>query len=309
VAPVVDEEDVVKAVVFSEFGGPEVLRVEERPAPEPGPGEVRVAVVAAAVGPTDLMTRAGVSVQAGLSPAPDGAFERGLGWDFVGRVDAVGAGTDRGVGDEVVGLFPAWAVPTGAQAEQVVLPAAFVAPAPTGIEASAAATLPLNGLTAAAAIDHVPAEGHLLVLGGAGGIGWLAVQLALRAGLRVTATARPEDAAALRGVGAEVVARDALPTGVDAVLDTAGTGTAALAPLRDGGTLVTTAGGVEGERGIHSVQALVKPDGERLAELSALVEKGELVLQRVVTLPLEEVAQAHRRLAAGGVGARLVLLP
>jgi len=306
----------MKAVVFSEFGGPEVLRVAERPVREPGPGEVRVAVAAAAVGPTDLMTRSGISVQAGLSPAPEGAFERGLGWDVAGRVDAVGPGVELAVGDEVVGMLPAFAVPTGAQAEQVVLPAAFVAPAPEGIPAARAATLPLNGLTARTALDEVPAEGHLLVLGGAGGIGWFAVQLALRAGLRVTATARPEDADAVRALGAEVVARTArsagsgaLPTGVDTVLDTAGTGAAALAPIRDGGTLVTTAGAVPGERGIRSVQALVQPDAGRLAELSALVAKGELVLQQVVALPLAEVAEAHRRLAAGGVGGRLVLLP
>ncbi|WP_376768592.1 alcohol dehydrogenase catalytic domain-containing protein, partial [Pseudonocardia pini] len=91
----------MKTVVYREFGGPQVLEVAERPVPEPGPGEVRVAVAAAAVSPTDPMTLAGIAVQAGLAPAPEGAWERGLGWDVAGRVDAVGPGVDLVPGTEV----------------------------------------------------------------------------------------------------------------------------------------------------------------------------------------------------------------
>jgi len=301
----------MRTVVYREFGGPQVLEVVERPVPEPGPGEVRVAVAAAAVSPTDPMTVSGFAVQAGIAPAPVGEWERGLGWDLAGRVDAVGADVDLAPGTEVVGLLPAFAVASGAQAEYVVLPARDIAPAPAGIAPAQASTLPLNGLTAATAVAELglPAGSSLLVLGGAGGVGGFAVQLAARAGLRVVATAAERDAETVRGYGAEVVSRDALPTGVDGVLDTAGIGAAALAPVRDGGVLVTVAGAVEGERGIRSVQALVQPDGARLAELSALVEKGELILPRAFEYPLEEVAAAHRRLAEGGVGGRLVLVP
>ncbi|MCE3550779.1 NADP-dependent oxidoreductase [Pseudonocardia sp. RS11V-5] len=302
----------MRAVVFREFGGPEVLEVADVPEPAPGPGEVRIAVEAAAVNPIDLATRAGFTVQAGLAPAPQGDFRRGLGWDVAGRIDAVGDGVDGlRPGDAVITMLPAFAVPVGAQAERVVVPAADVAPAPEGVETAAAATLALNALTAAAALDDLaaPAGATLLVIGGAGGVGAFAVQLGVRAGLRVIATASERDEAAVRGYGAEVVCRDALPTGVDAVLDTAATGAAALAPVRDGGTLVTVAGPVPAERGIRSVQTIVRPDGGRLTELSALAAKGELTLPVATTYPLDDVAAAHERLAAGGVGGRLVLLP
>jgi NADPH:quinone reductase-like Zn-dependent oxidoreductase len=301
----------MKAVVFRSFGGPEVLEVAEVATPEPGPGELRVAVAAAAVNPVDVGTRAGFTVQAGLAPAPEGEFQRGLGWDVAGRVDAVGEGVELPVGTEVVGVLPAFAVASGAQAEQVVLDAAWVAPAPEGIAPTAATTLPLNVLTAATALDELalPPGAHLLVLGGAGGVGAFAVQLAVRAGLRVTATASARDAATVRGYGASVVARDALPTGVDGVLDTAGVGAAALAPVRDGGVLVTVAGPVAEERGIRSVQAGVRLDGERLAGFAKQVATGELALPSVVTYPLAEVAAAHDRLAAGGVSGRLVVVP
>lgn len=304
----------MKAVVFSEFGGPEVLRLVDRPDPEPRAGEVRLAVGAAAVHPFDLLTRAGAIVRAGMVPAPEDGFEWGLGWDCVGRIDAVGDEVDLRVGEQVLGMQPAIAVPAGAHAERVVLAAGSVAPAPQGVEPTRAATLPLDGLTALAALEAgaLTPDSHLLVLGGAGGIGWFAVQLALRAGLRVTATAGEADAAGLRALGAEVVDRSSLPRAVDAVLDTPGTGAEALAPVRDGGTLITVAGPVAGDRGIRSVQVRVSQldrRAERLSDLASLAATGELVLPAVLAVPLADVAVAHRRLAAGGVGGRLVLVP
>ncbi|MGD9958102.1 NADP-dependent oxidoreductase [Nocardioides sp.] len=304
----------MKAAVFSEFGGPEVLRLADRPEPEPRAGEVRIAVEAAVVHPFDLLTRAGAIVRAGMVPAPEHGFEWGLGWDCVGRIDAVGDEVDLQVGQRVLGMQPAIAVPTGAQAERVVLAAGSVAPAPEGVEPTRAATLPLDGLTALAAIEAAElAPGrHLVVFGGTGGIGWFAVQLALRAGLRVTATAGEPDAAHVRALGAEVVDRNSLPRAVDAVLDTPGIGAAALTVIRDGGTLVTVAGPVAGDRGIRSVQVRVSQldrRAERLGELSSLAATGDLVLPVALAMPLADVAGAHRRLAAGGVGGRLVLVP
>src|SRR4051794_4257787 len=111
----------MRAVVFGRFGGPEVLEVADRPVPEPGAGEVRVAVAAATVHPFDLLTRSGAIVRAGLVPEPDDGFVWGLGWDLIGRVTAVGDAVGWRVGELVVGMQPAIAVPIGAQAEQVVL--------------------------------------------------------------------------------------------------------------------------------------------------------------------------------------------
>lgn len=304
----------MRAVVFGEFGGPEVLRVVDRPTPEPKDGEVRVAVAAATAHLFDLYTRAGAIVRSGMMPEPADGFEWGLGWDFAGRVDAVGAGVDLRVGKPVVGMQPAIGVSTGAQAEQVVVRATSVAPAPNGVETVRAAALPLDGLTALAAVEaaELAPGDRLLVVGGMGGIGLFAVQLALRAGLRVTATARESDASTLRALGVGVATPDALPRGVDAVLDTPGIGSSALGPVRDGGTLVTVAGAVAGERGIRSVQVRVSQlgqRGERLAELSTLAADGQLILPSVLPLPLAEVASAHERLDAGGLRSRLVLVP
>jgi NADPH:quinone reductase-like Zn-dependent oxidoreductase len=195
-----------------------------------------------------------------------------------------------------------------------VVSADSVARAPEGIEATRAATLPLDGLTALAAVEaaQLAPGDHLLVIGGAGGIGLFAVQLALRAGSRVSATAREADAAGLRTLGVEVVDRDALPRGADAVLDTAGLGVPALASVRDGGTMVTVAGPVAADREVRSVQVRVSQlarRADRLAELSVLCAAGELLLPEAFALPLTAVAQAHERLSAGGVGGRLVLVP
>ncbi|GAB7003250.1 NADP-dependent oxidoreductase [Nocardioides sp. AN3] len=304
----------MQAVVFHAFGGPDVLRVLDRPEPVPGPGEVRVAIAAAAVHRFDLLTRSGAIVRAGMVPAPERGFEWGLGWDFAGVVDAAGDGVDIAAGQPVIGMQPAIGVPTGAQATKVVVPSTSVAPAPDGIGAVAAATLPLDGLTAITAFEaaQLEAGSHLLVLGGAGGVGFFAVQLAVRAGVRVTATANDADAGGVRALGAEVVGRDELVNGVDAVLDTPGLGAAALEPVRDGGTLVTVAGPVEPVRGIRSVQVRVsqlEQRSRRLAELAELAASDSLVLPAASTLGLEDVGQAHEQLAAGGVGGRLVLVP
>ena len=126
------------------------------PIPEPGPGQVRIAVEAAAVNPVDIATRAGILAGAGLMVP--GAVTA-LGWDVAGTVDAVGPGARSfAAGDRVIGLQDRLTAPGGAQAGYVVLDESAVAPAPRRATPAEASTLPLNGLTASQSLDLLALE-------------------------------------------------------------------------------------------------------------------------------------------------------
>ena len=302
----------MRAVIVRSFGGPEVLEVADVPVPAPGAGQVRIRVEAAGVNLVDAATRAGALVEAGLMTA---SLPVGLGWDAAGVVDAVGPGVDGfAVGDRVVGLSDRLELPSAAQAEFVVLDAAAVARC--DLDPVEAATLPLNVLTAAQALDLLDlTEGQtLLVTGAAGAVGGFAVELAAARGLRVLALAGDGDAALVRKLGASVFlprsaplaesARQAVPGGVDGVLDAALLGVRALDALRGGGAFASVISGAmpPALRGTRVANVWVRADGPRLARL---IPK---VTPRVAgTLPLAEVAEAHRRLEKGGLRGRLVL--
>ncbi|MGK3202023.1 NADP-dependent oxidoreductase [Amycolatopsis sp. MEPSY49] len=343
----------MRAIVVRRFGGPEVLEAVEVPVPEPGPGQVRIRVAAAAVNPVDLATRAGILTEAGVIPPRE---VLGLGWDVAGVVDAVGEeirgrtgeparlGRSSGltgpggpaqppaggglaapaggppsrlrVGDHVIGLRDRIALPLGAYAEQIVLDTSAVALAPPGLPAVEAATLPLNALTAAQALDLVDTGGTVLVTGAAGAVGGYAVALAHARKLRVVAVASEPDEALVRGFGADGFlprgpalgdrVRALVPGGVDAALDTALLGLDALDAVRGGGEFVAFAAGAAPIplRGIRVRNVWIRADGVRLAELAGLLPP------RVAgVLPLTQAAEAHERVAAGGLRGRLVLTP
>ncbi|MFE9443364.1 NADP-dependent oxidoreductase [Streptomyces sp. NPDC006602] len=296
----------MRAVVVTTFGGPEVVRVVQTEMPEPAARQVRIKVAGAALNPVDAGVRAGVF---------GGAGERiGLGWDVAGTVDATGAATSWSVGDEVVALHYGPVKPLGTHAEYVVVDTDAVARAPRSVDAVAAATLPLNALTAVQALDLLeltPGQ-SLLVTGAAGAVGGFAVQLAAYRGVSVTALAREEDAELVRSLGASSFTTGAVePGSVDAVLDAALLGERALEWVRDGGAFVgliphTAPAPV---RGVRVGEVQVSPDGARLAELAELVDQGVLTLRVAETYSLDEAPKAHARLAEGGVRGRLVLVP
>lgn len=305
----------MRAMVVRRFGGPEVLESVEVPVPAPGPGQVRIRVTAAAVNPVDLATRAGVLTAAGVIPPRE---VLGLGWDVAGVVEA---GSGFRAGEPVIGLRDRIATPLGAYAEQIVLDASAVAPAPAGVSPAEAATLPLNALTAAQALDLVETTGSVLVTGAAGAVGGYAVALAHARKLRVVAVAAEADETLVRGFGADEFVprgpalgdrvRALVPGGVDAVLDPALLGLDALDAVRGGGEFVAFAAGAAPLplRGIRVRQVWIRADGERLAELARLAADGTLPLRVAGVLPLAEAATAHTRLAAGGLRGRLVLTP
>jgi len=300
----------MRAIVVRRFGGPEVLETVEVPVPQPGPGQVRIRVAAAAVNPVDLATRAGILTEAGVIPPRE---VLGLGWDVAGVVEA---GSGFRVGDAVIGLRDRIATPLGAYAEQIVLDSSAVALAPAGSSPVEAATLPLNALTAAQALDLVDTDGTVLVTGAAGAVGGYAVALAHARKLRVVAVAAEADETVVRGFGADEFlprgpalgdrVRALVPGGVDAALDTALVGLDALDAVRGGGEFVAFAAGAAPIplRGIRVRNVWIRADGARLAELARV-----LPARVAGVLPLAEAAAAHERLAAGGLRGRLVLTP
>ncbi|GAA4687148.1 NADP-dependent oxidoreductase [Streptomyces chumphonensis] len=298
----------MRAALVSSFGGPEQVEIADVPVPAPGPGQVRVKVAAAALNPVDAAVRSGLF-------GGDGR-RLGLGWDVAGTVDAVGDGAGFTVGEEVVGLAHGPHKALGSHADHVVLDASALAPAPASTDAVHAATLPLNGLTAAQALDLLAlrAGQNLLVTGAAGALGGYAIQLAVRHGLNVTALAGTGDEELVRSLGAHrFVPRTAtsLPHGFDGVLDAAVLGAPALALVRDGGayTGVRPPAQPPAERGVRTATVGVRADGARLATLATLVDLGALTPRVAHTYPLADAADAHARHAKGGLRGRIVLVP
>ncbi|MGI5522571.1 NADP-dependent oxidoreductase [Micromonospora sp. CA-259024] len=316
----------MRAVGLLRYGGPEVLRVVELPTPHAGTGEVRIRVRAAAVNPSDTLIRAGmtpVRIRGTVPLLP--------GQDVAGTIDEVGPGTSGALapGDPVMAMINPTRPAAGGYAEWVVLPEAWVVPAPAGVSLAEAATLPLNGLTALHALDQLRLSpgSTLAVTGAAGAVGGYAVQLAKAAGHRVLADAAPDDADLVGALGADVTVtrgpgvaerfREHAPDGVDAAVDAALIGAALVPAVRDGGAVALLRGGPDpalrelaDRRGIAMVSAYVHEyDGRRdkLDLLRQMAEAGALTLRVAGRFPPEEAARAHQLLEAGGVRGRLVI--
>jgi NADPH:quinone reductase len=308
----------MRAVGITRFGGPEVLEIVERPVPEPGDDEVRIRVCAATVNPADTVLRSG------RHGPPDGLEPPYVpGMELAGTIDLARPGSRFRPGDRVMAIVSPLTPRGGAQAELVVVPSDSVAAVPDGIGLAAAATLPMNGLTARLALDLlglVPGE-TLAVTGAAGAVGGYTIQLAVVAGLRVIADALPKDSELVRGLGADVVVprgpevasaiRLATGDGADALVDAAVMGPSVLPAIRDGGQLAALRPfRGETERSVKVIPIWVEDylqAGDKLADLAGLAAAGRLTLRVNRTLPAENAAEAHRLLEAGGVRGRLVL--
>src|SRR5438046_1149651 len=170
----------MRAVTITRPGGPEVLTVTDHPVRAAGAGEVRIAVKAAAVNPTDILMRENPEVYAKGSP-------RIPGMDAAGVIESVGEGVERlNVGDEVMAVVTPRRPEGGAQIELLVVPAASVVAIPSGATLAQASTLPMNGLTARLALDliHLSAGQTLGVSGGAGLLAHYKIVVETQGGLR-----------------------------------------------------------------------------------------------------------------------------
>ena len=306
---------IVRAVGVTRPGGIDVFRVIEREVREPGGDEVRLAVHAAAVNPTDIFLRTN-----GIEGSPPWV----PGMDAAGTVESVGDGVERlEVGDQVMAAVRPVAPDGGAQAELVVVPAASVVPIPAGVTLEQASTLPMNGLTAMLGIHMLglSAGQVLAVSGSAGVVASYAIPLAKQRGLRVIADAKPEDEGLVRSFGADIVRRgDGYPEalraevaeGVDGFFDTALLNGSALPAVRNGGGIAVVRGWRDGEpeRGIrvHAIAWSVIERTEWLDELRRLASDGTLQLRVFRTYPPEQVGEAQRVTTAGGIRGRAVIV-
>ena len=280
-------------------GGPEVLTYETAPVPTPSREEVLVAVRAAAI-TFDELTWEETWFRDGVDRTPIIPSH-----EVSGVVTATGPGVmELAVGDEVYGLIQFDR--DGAAADYVTVPAADLAARPSRASDVEAAALPLAGLTAwQALVDHAklqPGE-RVLVLGGAGGVGALTVQVAAYLGAEVTATVRGDVAAAVRQMGARHVVdvrTESVPErAFDVVVDTVGGTTldAAFAYPRTGGRLITLSApppvGRADQFGVSATFFVVTPDRRQLIHLAEMVDAGRLRVAIADTFPLEAGREAY----------------
>ncbi|MFF4383442.1 NADP-dependent oxidoreductase [Kitasatospora sp. NPDC001547] len=305
----------MKAITYRGYGGPDVLEYGEVPEPKLGPDSVLVRVAAASVNPVDWKIQAGY-----LDGALDVFFPVIPGWDVAGVVEQVGPGvTEFAPGDEVIGYVREDVVRRGTFAEYVAAPVRTLARKPANLDFAQAAGLPLAGLTAYQALTRAlelkPGE-TVLVHAAAGGVGSLAVQIAVALGARVIGTAGERNHDYLRTLGAEPVAygdgladrvRALAPNGVDAVLDLVGGEALRISPalLADGGRLASVADGAVLALGGQYV--FVRPDVADLTALTDLAESGRLTVEVAATFPLERAADAQRLNAGGHTRGKIVV--
>ncbi|NUP46687.1 MAG: NADP-dependent oxidoreductase [Catenulispora sp.] len=302
-----------KAVVFTEYGGPDVLHVAGIDVPEPAAGQVRVRIKAAGVQPVDALFRSGAAAR--WLPA---AFPQQLGNEFAGVIESVGpAVAGSSLGDEVIGFQP-----NSCYAEAVTVPADHLAAKPAAMPWPEAGVLSASGQTASTALEDLgvgPGD-TVLIHAAAGGVGTFAVQLAVAAGATVLGTASERNHPFLRDLGAIPVTygeglteriRAAAPGGVDASLDAAGTPEAAAAalalvadPHRIGTTVPRAA---MAEPRIRSLST--RRSAQRLAALVALYEAGSLKIFIDRTYRLHEAADAHRAIETGHVRGKIAIVP
>lgn len=312
----------MRAIVLDTFGGPDVLYLQEVALPEPGPGQVRVAIYAAGTNPVDAGNRQDGS-WAGLHPPVI------LGSDASGVIDVVGPGvTLFAPGDEVFYMADFLHNSRGTYAEYQVVDAALIAHKPQTLTHVEAAALPLAAGTAYETIIRRLAltQGEwVLMCGAAGGVGSFALQMAVAQGVHVIAVARSHHHALLKELGAvacldyttqDVKASAQAIAGrkLDAIADFVGGETLAqsLGAIRPYGRVASIAG-VKGDLDLlldlnltfHGI--LVRPEQTRLAALDTLVSAGALrpIIDQV--LPLKEAALAHRRLESGHGQGKVVL--
>lgn len=333
--------DTMKAVRLHGFGGPDVLRYEDAPRPEPKAGEVLVRVRAASLNPPDWYLRDGYRA---LPPEwrPHSVFPLILGSDVSGVVEQVGHGVAGfAPGDEVCAMvrFPGDVMEgSKAYAEYVSAPASELALKPRGISHVEAAAAPMSLLTAwqflvdlghdapnpFQSFPHAPvplAGKTVLVNGAGGGVGHLAVQLARWQGARVIAVASGKNEALMRDLGvAEFIdytrtAADDVVRGADLVLDTVGGKGASrfLKTLKRGGALFLVFplgfdAWDEAERlGITVSTTQVRSSGDQLTQAAPLLDAGTLRVVIDSTYPLADAARAHERAARGGIQGKIVL--
>ena len=305
-----------KAVRYDEFGGIDVLRVDEVERPVPGVGQVLVQVKAAGINPSEAAIRTGA-----VSDMFPSRFPSGQGSDLAGVIEEVGAGVGGfSPGDEVIGFSQKRA----SQAELVLVEAGNLTRKPKNLSWEVAGGLYVAGVTAWGAVHSVRLEkGEIVVISGAaGGVGSLAVQLAGRAGATVIGLASESNHEWLQSHGVIPVAygdgvtdriKATAPNGVDAFIDTHGNGYVELAlalgvaPERIDTIADFAAAAKHGVKTVGGAEA--GPGAEVLTELAALIADGYLEVRIANVYPLTQVREAYTELERRHTRGKIVLRP
>jgi NADPH2:quinone reductase len=313
----------MKAITFEQFGGASVLRTTTVATPTAKAGEVLIRLTHTSVNPVDWKIREGY-----LKDFLPHRFPIIPGWDAAGTVAAVGAGVKGfAAGDEVFAYTRLSEVHSGTYAEFIAVPESFVARKPKTASLAASAALPLVGLTAYQALHEVlqiKAGENVLVTGGAGGVGSLAIQFAVAAGAKVTATAGSANQSYLKELGAThtidytqgnvtAAAQALVPQGFDAVFDAAGGASLkeSATLVKDGGRLVsivdTPTDALFGGKKVKHAYHFVYPSGAQLERIAALIDAGKVVVPTVGVRSVTAAAEAQTESQSRHVRGKLVL--
>jgi NADPH:quinone reductase-like Zn-dependent oxidoreductase len=304
----------MKAVMVHEYGGPEVLKLEDVPRPEPKENEILVKVIAAGVNPVDGLIRSGKYAKMFGSKLP-----LVPGYDVAGVVEKTKIDKYK-VGDAVyayIGLNEG-----GGYAEYAVASDKEASPKPKSLTFEEAAAVPLAALTAWQALIDVAklsAGQSVLIHGGSGGVGSFAIQIAKARGAKVLATASTANQELLKQLGADVaidytkqkfedVAKD-----VDVVLDSVGKDTLqrSYGVVKKGGFVATLVSRLDraelDKRGIRGESISVAPNSDELAEITKLIEQKKIKVIVSQTFSLADVAKAQEQAATGHTRGKIVL--
>ena len=306
----------MKAIRIHKYGGPEVLKYEDAPRPNPQAGEVLVRVHAAGVNPIDWKVREGE-----MKDFWPHQFPLILGWDLSGVVEELGKGVSQfKIGDEVYGLRD----PTrgGAYADYIIVRETELALKPNSLHHIRAAAVPLAALTAWQSLFDTaqlqPGQ-RVLIHAGSGGVGHFAVQLAKWKGAHVFATASTKNQDLLRELGVDKAIDytqqrfEDIARNIDIVLDTIGgeTQERSWQVLKKGGALLSVVQPPSAEKakelGVRAAFVASHPNGAQLTEIARIVDSGKLapVIDRI--LPLSEARRAHELSQSGHTRGKIVL--
>ncbi len=306
----------MKAIVFYEYGGPEVLKYEDVPRPKPKEDQILARVIAAGVNPVDGMIRSGM-----FAKDEKTAFPRILGADIAGVVEKTGSKiTKFKAGDAVYAYISL--DNEGGYAEYALATENEASPKPKSLDYVEAAAVPVVALTAwQALIDtaKLSAGETVLIHGGSGGVGTFAIQIAKGRGAKVIATASTANQDLLKQLGADVaidytktkfedIAKD-----VDGVLDSVGKDTLARSygVMKKGGFIVSLVARLDqaelAKRGLRGASLSAEPNSNELAEIGNLIDEKKIRVIVSQTFPLSEARKAHEQVATGHTRGKIVL--
>ena len=306
----------MKAIVVHGYGGPDVLKFEDTPRPEPNANEVLIRVMAASINPVDVAIRKGY-----LKQFTGDKFPLILGMDASGVIENIGANINKfKVGDPVIAFFTLGG--EGGYAQYVLATEDEIARKPEAITFEQAAAVPAAGSTAWKALietGDLEAGQTVLIHGGSGGVGHFAIQIAKARGAKVIATASAANQEFLKQMGADVVVDymkqkfEDVAKDIDLVLDSVGEDTLkrSYGVVKKGGMIVSIVDDCDPKElaahGIRGTTIRTEPNAKTLEELARLIDAKKITPVLSQVFPFSEVAKAHEQIATRHTRGKIVL--